>query len=563
VIEARSDAVAELLSHDMRYEQLDGLARRFIDLARTLRHFSHSPKQKARTAVANEKHIRAIIALKHQVLLFAPLAQLLATCRAPALQGVCAALASGAFRALLADVDTVLARDTALSRNAQKMRTEIVFAIQSGVNGLLDVARKSYTETVEDMSALLLAYQARYQMPTLQLQFAVGKGFHLTGPLGAALPADFVQVQRQARRFRCSTEQLLSLNQRNNESLQEILIITERLLGDLVARVGARLAPLLAASDALTQLDMLMAFAALAKKTRAPYTQAKVTPSPSAPLAIKAGRHPILEQLASVREHGGFTANDLIVGACEHNLLVIGGQNMAGKSTLLRQTALVVVLAHVGCFVPAELCSMRTIERLCVRIGDDGATKSDASSFFVECRQAAAALECTTPHALLLIDELGRSTANDVGVALSWSVAEHILLRTRSLALFVTHYSELHRLEQLYPSAVRSMHMSVYQLASGPNQRESYGIDVAAQADMPQPLIDDARRIRAQLDQKALENKARNQQLAAARSAAERAQDELAKRLLQIRHSSLAPAPLREYLVALANDFDGASAATH
>jgi DNA mismatch repair protein MSH4 len=166
----------------------------------------------------------------------------------------------------------VLARDTALSRNAQKMRTEIVFAVQSGVNGLLDVARKSYTETVEDMNALLAAYQARFGMPSMQLQFVVGRGYHLSlppPPAGAELPADFVQVQRQTKRWRCSTEALLSLNQRNAESLQEILIITERLLAELVARIGARLAPLLAANDALTQLDMLMAFAALAKPRRA------------------------------------------------------------------------------------------------------------------------------------------------------------------------------------------------------------------------------------------------------------------------------------------------------
>jgi DNA mismatch repair ATPase MutS len=137
-------------------------------------------------------------------------------------------------------------------------------------------------------------------MPTLQLQFVVGRGYHLTlppPPPAPALPADFVQVQRQAKRWRCSTEQLLSLNQRNAESLQEILIITERLLGDLVARVGARLAPLLAANDALTQLDMLMAFAALAKKTRTPYAPASVTAS-LAPLAIKAGPAPVFEQLS-------------------------------------------------------------------------------------------------------------------------------------------------------------------------------------------------------------------------------------------------------------------------
>lgn len=487
---------------------------------------------------------------------------LLATCRSPLLQSIGRTLAHVSFQELLADIDTVLARDTALSRNAQKMRTEIVFAVQSGVNGLLDVARKSYTETVEDMNALLAAYQARFGMPSMQLQFVVGRGYHLSlppPPAGAELPADFVQVQRQTKRWRCSTEALLSLNQRNAESLQEILIITERLLAELVARIGARLAPLLAANDALTQLDMLMAFAALAAKARMPYCKPTVSAA-LAPIAVKQGRHPVFEQLVTTRERGGFVANDLIVGADGRNVLVITGTNMSGKSTLLRQTALIVVLAHVGCFVPADHCTVRAIERLCVRIGDDGAIKSDASSFFVECRDVATALAAASPRALLLIDELGRSTESSVGIALSWSVAEHIALQTRALALYVTHFVELHRLETLYGDSARVMHMQVdaaarFQLMAGGNMRESYGIDVAAQAGFPASLVQEARVIRATLDQYALENKARGAQQLEARSALERADDGLANRVLALRHSTLSAAPLRAYLESLANDF--------
>jgi DNA mismatch repair protein MSH4 len=495
------------------------------------------------------------------------LANLLATCRSPLLLTISRTLAHCSFRDLLADIDTILARDTALSRNAQKMRTEIVFAVQSGVNGLLDVARKSYTETVEDMNALLASYQARFGMPTMQLQFVAGRGYHLSlppPPASTELPPEFVQVQRQAKRWRCSTEALLSLNQRNAESLQEILIITERLLAELVARVGARLAPLLAANDALTQLDMLMAFAALVTKARTPYCKPTISPV-LAPIAIKQGRHPVFEQLASTRERGGFVANDLIVGADGRNVLVITGTNMSGKSTLLRQTALIVVLAHIGCFVPADHCTVRVIERLCVRIGDDGAIKSDASSFFVECREVASALAAVSPRALLLIDELGRSTESSVGVALSWSVAEHIALQMRALTLYVTHFSELHRLETLYGDSVRVMHMQVdqmgehmtarFQLAAGGNARESYGIDVAAQAGFPESLVQEARVIRATLDQHALENKARSAQILEARTAIERTDDALAKRLLALRHSTLSAAPLRAYLNSLATEF--------
>lgn len=222
-----------------------------------------------------------------------------------------------------------------------------------------------------------------------------------------------------------------------------------------------------------------------------------------APIGIKQARHPLLDAL-----HGCECVPSDLFLSDEQNVQLVSGVNMSGKSTLLRTAALLVVLAHVGSFVPAAWCSLRVVERLRVRLGDDSAVAAVAtSSFSQECEQVATALRDADERSLVLIDELGRSTATGDGVAIAWAVAEHLAHRTRALVLFVTHFAELQRLAALYDT-VRLCHMRVervprahgggtalrshFQLTDGPNDIASYGIDVARDAGLPPAMVCDS-----------------------------------------------------------------------
>src|SRR2546425_1552494 len=221
-------------------------------------------------------------------------------------------------------------------------------------------------------------------------------------------------------------------------------------------------------------------------------------------MSILAGRHAVIEKLAvQMGDTGRFIPNDLYLNATTNLIAIVTGPNMGGKSTYLRQAALISILAQMGSFVPAESARLPLIDRVFTRIGASDNLARGRSTFMVEMTETAVILNTATPRSFIVLDEIGRGTSAYDGLALAWAVVEYIHQRTRAKTLFATHYHELTELaEQL--DGVRNLHVSVKEAGDRiiflrkvePGKADrSYGIEVARLAGLPQCVIERAREV--------------------------------------------------------------------
>jgi DNA mismatch repair protein MutS len=248
----------------------------------------------------------------------------------------------------------------------------------------------------------------------------------------------------------------------------------------------------------LARLDVLSAFATLAQERR--YCRPVLTTDRA--LAIVEGRHPVLEQQLGSE----FVSNDVSFGP-DDVLQLITGPNMSGKSTFIRQTALITLLAQVGSYVPAKSATIGLTDRLFTRIGASDELHSGQSTFMVEMIETANILNNATPHSLVILDEIGRGTSTLDGLSLAWAIAEHIAANVRCRTLFATHYHELTELAQQF-QGVKNLNVSVrewedqviflHRIVEGGTDR-SYGIHVARLAGIPAEVIQRARRLLGEL----------------------------------------------------------------
>jgi len=226
----------------------------------------------------------------------------------------------------------------------------------------------------------------------------------------------------------------------------------------------------------------------------------------SSDIEILEGRHPVIESqdLAAVGDR--FVPNDLFLNSTTHTVLVLTGPNMGGKSTYLRQAALIVILAQMGSFVPARSARLGIVDRVFTRIGASDNLARGRSTFMVEMTETAAILNTATPRSLILLDEVGRGTATYDGLAIAWAAVEHLHARTRAKTLFATHYFELTELESQL-SGVKNYHVAVKETGNGivflrkvsPGAADrSYGIEVAKLAGLPNEVVERAREVLAE-----------------------------------------------------------------
>ncbi len=251
-------------------------------------------------------------------------------------------------------------------------------------------------------------------------------------------------------------------------------------------------------ASAVSQLDVLASLAKLAADRG--YIRPEF--NDAGELLIIAGRHPVIEELLRQKgEH--FVPNDLCFEPRRQQLLLITGPNMGGKSTYLRQTALILLMAQMGSFVPARQAKLPITDRIFTRIGASDNLARGRSTFLVEMSEVASILTHATPSSLVLLDEVGRGTATFDGLSIAWAVVEHLQKHTRARTLFATHYHELTELADLLP-AVKNVHVSVKETANEiiflrhvepGSASKSYGIEVARLAGLPRSVIERAREV--------------------------------------------------------------------
>jgi DNA mismatch repair protein MutS len=264
--------------------------------------------------------------------------------------------------------------------------------------------------------------------------------------------------------------------------------IYESILTQLIDRLG----PMQATARSLAMLDAIAALAERACSLE--WTQPELTTE--ACLTIEGGRHPVVERFSDAP----FVPNDLKLGA-DRCMLIITGPNMGGKSTYMRQAALIALLAHIGSYVPADRAVMGPLDRIFTRIGAADDLAGGRSTFMVEMTEAANILHNATPHSLILMDEIGRGTSTFDGLSLAWAIARHIATRLRSFTLFATHYFELTTLATEIEGCA-NVHLDatehgdgivfLHAVKDGPASR-SYGLQVAQLAGVPRDVIGHAR----------------------------------------------------------------------
>jgi DNA mismatch repair protein MutS len=354
----------------------------------------------------------------------------------------------------------------------------------------------------QNCDAFLLALEARERERTgianLRVQYNKVHGFYIEVTQGQAskVPVDYQRRQTLKNAERFITPELKAFEDKALSAQERSLAREKWLYEQLLEQLQPHIEPLSALANALASLDALAALAERASTLNWCRPEFVRTPC----LHIEDGRHPVVEARLNETGAGPFTANHCRLDAAQ-KMLIITGPNMGGKSTFMRQVALIALLAAMGSFVPARSCRLGPIDAIHTRIGAADDLANAQSTFMLEMTEAAAILHSATEHSLVLMDEIGRGTSTFDGLALAGAIASHLVERTRAFTLFATHYFELTELPQKHERAV-NMHVSavesgehivfLHHIEPGPASR-SYGVQVARLAGMPASLVRHAR----------------------------------------------------------------------
>ncbi|MDQ1470304.1 MAG: mismatch repair protein MutS [Bryobacterales bacterium] len=311
-------------------------------------------------------------------------------------------------------------------------------------------------------------------------------------------PADYERKQTLVNAERFTTPELKEYERKVLIAEEKILEIEKRIFADVRQKAATEAQRIRATAAAIAELDVSAALAQVATESR----YARPQFSETGEMRIMAGRHPVIEKLAG-EEAGRFIPNDLYLNDTTDQIGIITGPNMGGKSTYLRQAALIAILAQMGSWVPADSALLPVIDRIFTRIGASDNLARGRSTFMVEMTETAVILNTATPRSFIILDEIGRGTATYDGLSLAWAVVEHISGTTRAKTLFATHYHELTELAEALPG-IRNLQVAVKEAGDRiiflrrvePGKADrSYGIEVARLAGLPAPVIDRAREV--------------------------------------------------------------------
>ncbi|MEQ1440332.1 DNA mismatch repair protein MutS [Fontimonas sp. SYSU GA230001] len=489
-LSARYDAVAALLDDDGRaagFERLRDALQDIVDLERIL----------ARVALRSARP-RDLAGLSASLQRLPGVAAALTGVEAPLLRTLAGQLGDHAdlaahLQQALADEPPLLVKDGGVFR--------------AGFDPTLDELRALSTNADGYLTDLEARERARTGIDTLKVGYNRVHGYYIeVGKTHAAkVPTDYTRRQTLTNYERYITEELKKFEDQVLSARDRSLSREKQLYDALLDRLNAELRPLQAAAQALAELDVLACFAERSRALN--FCRPQLAEEPC--IEIRAGRHPVVEQTLD----SPFVPNDLALSDTTR-LLVITGPNMGGKSTYMRQTALIVLLAHTGCFVPAESARIGPIDRIFTRIGASDDLASGQSTFMVEMSETANILHNATAQSLVLMDEIGRGTSTYDGLSLARAVAEHLATQVRAFCLFATHYFELTALADSLPG-IANVHLDAAEYAGADGERlvflhhvkagpanRSYGLQVAALAGVPQPVIRAARAHLAELERK-------------------------------------------------------------
>ncbi len=483
-INRRLDGVSELISQPMLLADIRKSLAKLYDLPRLVGRIcygSAGPKELA--------------ALRATLILLPELFRLLAACKSPLLNVLLDSFDQledvlQALAAALAEEPPLSPRDSGL--------------IRPGFNGEVDELRRLSGSAKELLLQLEAEEREKTGIRSLKVGYNKVFGYYIEiskGRSGEA-PEHYIRKQTLVNGERYITEELKDLESRILSAGERLAALEYQLFSDLRQQVAKEASRILATGDILAHLDALQSLAYIAMRNG--YCRPQV--DGGSRIIIKEGRHPVVESIIGAEN---YIANDTYLDKSSQRMMLITGPNMAGKSTYMRQVALIVLLAQIGSFVPADAAQIGTVDRIFTRVGAADDLTAGQSTFMVEMNETSNILRHAGPKSLIILDEIGRGTSTFDGLSIAWAVAEYIINDAcGAKTLFATHYHELTALADSYP-LIRNFSIAVREkgkdiiflrkILAGAADK-SYGIQVAQLAGLPKVVLTRAREILAQLE---------------------------------------------------------------
>ena len=378
--------------------------------------------------------------------------------------------------------------------------------VADGVNEQLDELRAIAYHGKDYLMQLQQRESERTGIPSLKISFNNVFGYYIEvrNTYKENVPAEWIRKQTLVNAERYITQELKEYEEKILGAEEKILALESQIFNSLVADVASYIPSIQVNASHLARLDVLLSFANVSRA----YKYIRPVVSEDDVLDIKQGRHPVIERQMAVGEN--YIPNDLYLDSDKQQIIIVTGPNMAGKSALLRQTALITLLAQIGCFVPAGSAHIGLVDKIFTRVGASDNISAGESTFMVEMTEAANILNNLSEKSLVLFDELGRGTSTYDGMSIAWAIVEYIheFSKGRARTLFATHYHELNEMEKSF-TRIKNFNVSVKEidgkviflrkLMPGGSEH-SFGIHVAKLAGMPKSIVKRSEQILKKLE---------------------------------------------------------------
>ncbi len=446
---------------------------------------------------------REVGQLRYALEAIEPIKKLCSNTKNPMLQrfgeqlNACALIRERIAKTLTDNPPTVLNKGGVITRGVDKELDDLRDVSSSGKDYLQKIQRREAELT--DIPSLKIGYNNVF-----------GYYIEVRNTYKNRVPSDWIRKQTLTEAERYITQELKDYEEKILGAEEKILAIESRIFSELVQAVAEYIPPIQIDCNIVAQLDCLLSFAQASEE----YGYQCPVVNDEDIIDIKQGRHPVIERQLPAGE--AYVPNDVYLDSETQQIIIITGPNMAGKSALLRQTALIVLMAQIGCFVPADSATIGVVDKIFTRVGASDNISLGESTFMVEMSEAASILNNISHRSLILFDELGRGTSTYDGISIAWAIVEYIHERAncRAKTLFATHYHELNEMERSYPR-IKNYNVSVKEvdkkvifmrkLVRGGSEH-SFGIHVAKLAGMPKSVVTRANEILAQLEQNSRQN---------------------------------------------------------
>lgn len=552
ILNTRYDALEELSTKEEMFFAVRKALKPFLDIDKTLTRLILIPLEPS--PKDTEQAINNVIMLKQFVNLIKPVFEALTGARCATLNDIRNLCTVEHVEPIQDLINNVINEDTTYASKPLDLRNQRTYAVKSGLNGLLDVARQTYKEAMADALEHITELNDEYGL-SFQTKFDNARQFYLhlsAGELAQRdLPNVFINVYRKKDMIQCQTMDLLKRNQKISNAHGEVLAMSDKSIQELISNVRGHMSILFKICEGIALLDMLSSFAQVVT------SQDYIRPQIGRNLAIRAGRHPIREKIQNTK----LIPND-IYATQQSRFQIITGCNMSGKSTYIRTVALMTVMAQIGSFVPAQWAVFPVIRQLFARISIDDNIEANVSTFAAEMRETAFILRNVDRQSMAIIDELGRGTSTRDGLAIALAIAE-ALVESRALVWFATHFRDLANI-MAERNGVVNYHLAVdmserdkmgmlYRISEGTVQDEHYGLKLAKVVPLPPDVVEHAENVAQTLER--LMKKKQKSSLAIIQARRRRLLLSLKEQLVIAKNGKMEDEELREWLKGLQREF--------